>query len=186
MKFATRNLLSTIAATALLSGTAAWAQEPAASPAPGESMRSVAPGEAVPLPDAKQSESGTAYVTGGVVYEQLPSFQQARSQYPLNIEIYEKTGAKNGFTADAQVKLIDRTGAVVLDAKADGPYLWAKVPPGQYKVQTTLNGVMKEQRVAVSNGRSTRAIFVFPQSPSAPADVSAERSALKKRALALR
>lgn len=172
MKFATRNLLSTLAATALLSGTIAWAQEPAASAAPGDSARSVAPGEAVPLPDAQQSQGGTAYVTGGAVYEQLPSFQQARSQYPLNIEIYEKAGAKNQFTADAQVKLIDRSGAVVLDARADGPYLWAKVPPGQYKVQTTLNGVMKEQRVAVNSGRSTRAIFVFPQSPSAPADVA--------------
>jgi hypothetical protein len=170
MKFALHNLLCAVAIPALLGGTVAWAQEPAASPAPGDSARSVAPGEAVPLPDARQADGGAAYVTGGAVYEQLPAFQQARTQYPLNIEIYEKAGAKNQFTADAQVKLIDRNGTVVLDARADGPYLWVKVPPGQYKVQTTLNGTMKEQRVSVANGRSTRAIFVFPQSPSVPAE----------------
>ncbi|HET7793394.1 MAG TPA: hypothetical protein VFL64_08415 [Rhizobacter sp.] len=169
MNFDHRNLLSIAAAATLLFAGTAGAQDSAPvavpSPPPGEAARSVAPGEAVPLPDARQSEGGAAYVTGGAVYEQLPSFQRARSEYPLNIEIYEKAGSRNQFTADAQVKLLDRGGKLLLDARADGPYLWAKVPPGQYKVQTTLNGITKEQRVSVSNGRSTRAIFVFQPAP---------------------
>lgn len=162
MTNAFKKLIPALAAVALLGGNAAWGQEPAASPAPGEAARSVLPGEAVPLPDVKAS-GDVSYVTGGIPYEQLPAFTQARSQYPLNIEIYEKDGAKNGFTADAGVKLIDRSGNVVLDAKAEGPYLWAKVPAGPYRLQTTLNGKMKEQRVSVVNGKSTRAIVVFPQ-----------------------
>jgi len=104
-----------------------------------------------------------SYVTGGIPYEQIPSFQQARGQYSLNIEVYEKAGAKNEFTADALVKLFDRSGNVVLDAKTEGPFLWAKVPPGQYKLQTTLNGKMKESRVAINSSGSTRAIVVFPK-----------------------
>jgi hypothetical protein len=175
MKLKFKNMLSAVSVSALLAGTSAWAQEPATSPAPGDSARSVAPGEAVPLPDARQSDAGIPYVTGGVVYEELPAFQQARSQYPLNVEIYEKVGAKNGFTANAQVMLIDRSDKVVLDARADGPYLWAKVPPGSYKVQTTLNGTMKEQRVTVGKGPSTRAIFVFPPSPTRPPEQASLR-----------
>ncbi|MGY4828272.1 hypothetical protein ACVNIS_06830 [Sphaerotilaceae bacterium SBD11-9] len=174
MNFEHRNLLSTLtiaaAASPLLAGVA-WAQDVA----PGEAIRSVSPGEAVPLPDARQAEGGAAYVTGGVAYEQLPAFQRARSEYPLNVEIYEKAGSRNQFTADARVLLLDRSGKIVLDARADGPYLWAKVPPGQYKVQTTLNGTTKEQRVAVSNGRSTRAIFVFQPAPNAPAEQTSLR-----------
>jgi hypothetical protein len=163
MTFALKKIVPAVAAAALLGSSFAWAQDPVAtpSPAPGESARSVLPGEAVPLPDAQVSGT-TSYVTGGIPYEQLPAFTQARGQYPLNIEVYERDGAKNAFTADAGVKLLDRSGTVVLDALTSGPYLWAKVPPGQYRLQTTLNGKMKEQRVAVSNGRSTRAIVVFP------------------------
>jgi len=162
MTNAFQRLIPALAAVAFLGGNLAWAQEPASSPAPGEAAKSVLPSEAVPLPDVKTSGS-VSYVTGGIPYEQLPAFTKARSQYPLNIEIYEKDGAKNGFTADAGVKLIDRNGNVVLDAKAEGPYLWAKVPAGQYRLQTTLNGKMKEQRVSVGSGKSTRAIVVFPQ-----------------------
>ena len=163
MRFASKKLIATAITAALLGVTVTWAQEPAASPAPGDAARSVAPGEAVPLPRVQQSASGMADVTGGIPYEQIPSFQQARGQYSLNIEVYEKAGAKNEFTADALVKLFDRSGNVVLDAKTEGPFLWAKVPPGQYKLQTTLNGKMKESRVAINSSGSTRAIVVFPQ-----------------------
>lgn len=167
MKFALKKIVPAVAAAALLGSSFAWAQAPVAppSPAPGESTRSVLPGEAVPLPDAQVSGK-TSYVTGGIPYEQLPAFTQARGQYPLNIEIYELDGRKQGFTADADVKLIASNGDVVLDAKAGGPYLWAKVPPGTYRLQTTLNGKMKESRVSVNGSRSTRAVVVFPDGTS--------------------
>jgi len=158
-------LIPALAGAALMAANVAWAQTDATSPPPGDAAKSVLASEAVPLPETRTS-GDVSYVTGGIPYEQIPAFTQARGQYSLNIEVYEKDGAKNGFSADAQVKLIDRKGAVVLDAKTDGPYLWAKVPPGQYRLQTTLAGKMKEQRVSVGNGKSTRAIVVFPQGTS--------------------
>ncbi len=165
MTLALKRIVSAVAVAALFGGSAAWAEEPATSPPPGAAGKSVTPDEAVPLPEAKTSGT-VSYVTGGTRYEQLPAFRSSRNQFPLNIEVYEKDGAKNGFTAGAGVKLIDRSGNVVLDAKTDGPYLWAKVPPGQYKLQTTLGGKLKESQVAVSNGKTTRAIVVFPQGTS--------------------
>lgn len=158
-------LIPALACAALMATGTAWAQVDPTSPPPGDAAKSVSPSEAVPLPETRTS-GDVSYVTGGIPYEQIPAFTQARGQYSLNIEVYEKDGAKNGFSADAQVRLIDRKGNVVLDAKADGPYLWAKVPAGQYRLQTTLAGKMKEQRVSVANGKSTRAIVVFPQGTS--------------------
>ncbi|MBC7994797.1 MAG: hypothetical protein H7Z15_16320 [Rhizobacter sp.] len=158
-------LVPALACAALMAANVAWAQTDATSPPPGDAAKSVLANEAVPLPETRMSGE-VSYVTGGIPYEQIPAFTQARGQYSLNIEVYEKDGAKNGFSADAQVKLIDRKGAVVLDAKTDGPYLWAKVPAGQYRLQTTLAGKMKEQRVSVGASKSTRAIVVFPQGTS--------------------
>lgn len=150
MTFALKKLIPALACAALMAGNAAWAEH------------SVSPDEAVPLPAQKLSGS-VAYVTGGIPFEQIPAFTLARSAYPLNIEVYEKAGAKSEFTADAQVKLFDKSGNVVLDAKTEGPYLWAKVPPGQYRLQTTLNGRMQEQRVSIGSSGATRAVVTFPQ-----------------------
>lgn len=161
-------LVPAVAALALLGGGfTAYAQDPApASPPPGDSARSVLPGEAVPLPEV-QTSGNVSFVSGGATYEQIPAFNQARSQFPLNIEVYQREGAKNAFTADADVKLVEaKSGDVVLETKTDGPFLWAKVPPGSYKLTTTLAGVTKESRVNVAGSRPTRAIVVFPQGTS--------------------
>lgn len=156
---------ASVAALALL-GEAAWAQEDPTSPPPGAAAKSVGPGEAVPLPEVHTSGE-VSYVTGGIPYEQIPAFTAARGQFPLNIEVYERDGAKNAFTADVAVKLVAaKTGDVVLDTTTQGPYLWAKVPPGQYKLQATLNGKMKESRVTVGGAKPARAIVVFPAGTS--------------------
>ncbi len=139
---------------------------PATSMPPGASSRAVQPGEAAALPQVQTSGSAS-WVTGGTVYEEGPAFREARNQFPLNVEIYEKSGAKNQFTANADVKLVSaKTGEVVLETRTDGPYLWAKVPPGQYKLQTTLGSQTRESRVAVNATGSTRAVVVFPQGTS--------------------
>ncbi len=160
MTHALKTLNALIAAVALMGATTSWAEQPLAGPASGEAARSVAPGEAVALPEI-QTSGNVSYVTGGIPHEQIPAFTRARGSFPLHIEVYEKNGAKNAFTADANVKLIDRHGAVVLETKTEGPFLWVKAPPGAYRLQTTLNGMTKEQRVTVGTGR-TSAVVVFP------------------------
>ncbi len=115
------------------------------------------------LPEEK-TYGDVSYVSGGITYEQLPAFKEARSDYPLGIEIYQKNGAKSEFTADADVKVINRSGDVVLETKADGPFVLAKVPPGTYRVEASLNGkTVKSKPVTVSGKRHTRTMLVFPQ-----------------------
>jgi hypothetical protein len=163
MKNSIPHLLIPAAIAALaLAGNPVQAQDDPASPPPGASARSVLPGEAVPLPEVQTSGS-VSFVTGGIPYEQLPAFHAARNQFPLNIEVYERDGNRNAFTAEADVRVINaKSGDVVLETKTAGPYLWAKVPPGQYKVETTLNGKVKESRVSVNGSRTARTIVVFP------------------------
>ena len=139
-------LLAPIAAAlAIASGTAVWAQD-----------------DRAPLPAAKQAGDIT-YVTGGVAYEEVPAFKDAKRDYPLAIEIYEKAGAKNQFTADTQVKLIDKEGDVVFDAQADGPYMLVKAPAGQYKMEATLNGRTVTKQVTVNSRGTANPVVVFPQ-----------------------
>jgi hypothetical protein len=151
-----------VAAAALAFGGAAFAQQ-SGLPAPTNALKTVAPSEAVPLPEV-QTSGDVEYVTGGIPYEQLPAFREARSEYPLNVEIFQREGDKSVFTADADVRIVSaRTGEIALETKTEGPYLWAKVPAGQYKVVATLNDHVKETRVNVRDAAPTRAVLVFPQ-----------------------
>ena len=118
--------------------------------------------QAAGLPAEKQAGSVT-YVTGGVSDDEANAFKQMSHSYPLSIELVQKQVGRNEFTADAHVKVIDRSGAVVLDAKADGPYMLVRVPPGEYRVQATLNGRTVESKpVHVGAGGSAQAMLAFP------------------------
>src|SRR5256885_16234301 len=81
---------------------------------------------------AAENQAGSVtYVTGGVSDDEANAFKQMSHSYPLSIELVQKQVGRNEFTADAHVKVIDHSGAVVLDAKADGPYMLVRVPPGE-------------------------------------------------------
>ena len=115
------------------------------------------------LPPERQS-GGVTYVTGGVSDEESSLFKQARTDYPLSIELVQKAGAHNAFTADARVKVTDSAGNVVLDAKADGPFMLVRLPAGNYRVEATLNGrSVGTKPVTVGTKGSAQAMLVFPQ-----------------------
>ncbi|HEY2928017.1 carboxypeptidase regulatory-like domain-containing protein [Piscinibacter sp.] len=113
---------------------------------------------------AERQAGGVSYVTGGVSEEEATLFKQARTDYPLSIELVQKAGAHNAFTADARVKVTDSAGNVVLDAKADGPFMLVRLPAGNYHVQATLNGrTVGAKPVTVGAKGSAQTMLVFPQ-----------------------
>ena len=113
---------------------------------------------------AERQAGGVSYVTGGVAEDEVEAFKLARGSYPLSIELVQQSGGKNEFTADAQVRVTDRSGNVVLDAKADGPFMLVRLPPGSYRVQATLNGRTVEATKPVTVGAKggVQTMLVFP------------------------
>jgi outer membrane usher protein FimD/PapC len=82
--------------------------------------------------------------------------------YPLTIELFRNTGGHDQYTANAQVRVINQAGRVVLDATADGPYMLVSVPPGQYRVQASLNGQSLESKpVQVGAAGGAKATLSF-------------------------
>jgi hypothetical protein len=114
------------------------------------------------LPPERQA-GNVSYVTGGVAEDEAQAFKLARSGYPLTIELAQKSGGKNEFTAGALVQVSDGAGNVVLNAKADGPFMLVRLSPGTYRVQATLNGRTVEAKpVTVGANGAAQAMLVFP------------------------
>ncbi|CAN5920339.1 carboxypeptidase-like regulatory domain-containing protein [soil metagenome] len=119
--------------------------------------------QAVPLPH-EHHEGSITYVSGGVSEGDAAAFRQAQRQYPLSIELVEKAGAHNEFTADARIRVLGADGVLVLDAKADGPFMLVRLPAGRYKVEATLAGHTVESKpLTVLAKGSTHAMIVFPE-----------------------
>ena len=103
-----------------------------------------------------------SYVSGGVSDGEVQRFQAAFKQYPLIVELYEHSGARDEYTADAQVRITDRKGATVLEQRADGPFMLVRLPAGDYTVSASLHGQsLPAHKVHVTDSGHARSVFVF-------------------------
>lgn len=113
------------------------------------------------LPAPQTSDSGVRFVSGGIGEAESAAFKREAARWPLTVEIYARSGGRNAFTADADVTLTGAKGATVLQARTEGPFLLADVPPGRYDVQVMLDGKTSHQPVTVKAGGPARSVFVF-------------------------
>lgn len=128
----------------------------------GSALTLEAPAAISPLP--REKVAGVAsYVSGGVSLESSQAFRKAFRDYPLVIQLFEKDGAREVYTADAQVRIVDEHGRTVLDRRADGPFMLVRLPAGEYRVSAELAGrALAPHVVHVSEHGHAGSVFVFP------------------------
>jgi hypothetical protein len=115
------------------------------------------------LPPERQAGSAS-FVSGGVGENEAQRFEAASKHYPLVVQLFENSGARDEYTADAKVKITDAKGRLVLDEKADGPFMLVRLPAGDYRVAASLKGHdLSGRRVHVTDSGHAQATFVFPR-----------------------
>jgi hypothetical protein len=113
-----------------------------------------------------RTQNDITYVTGGVGTEQQATLKDLEQQgFTLKLVFAERgTGA---YLANVHVIVADASGRTVLDAMADGPAFYAKLPAGQYRVTAEHAGV--RQTHTVSAGRGGLVTMTWPaEGGSAP------------------
>ncbi|MCC2656210.1 MAG: putative exported protein [Panacagrimonas sp.] len=115
---------------------------------------------ASPAPSAsalptQTTEGGIPYVTGGIGSDESEAIKAQFSKYAIALTFATMQNGHNVFLASVPVKILDASGATVLDVTTGGPYLLVDVPPGKYQVVATHQG--REQRGAVEVGPDRRA-----------------------------
>ena len=120
---------------------------------------------------AQQQADGINYVSGGDDYRAAKTFEQSLDKYPLAIELVQKAGPQsakdnhvtNEFTANANVKIMDKGGKEVFAAESAGPFMLVDLPPGQYTMTATLGKTtLHKSDLNIIKGKSERATFIFP------------------------
>ena len=100
------------------------------------------------------SYRGTPLLTGGVSEEERESMRRDLGPYNVWLAFVERdTG---NYVTGVKVAVVDSKENAVVDTVADGPWLLAQLPLGQYKVQTS-----DGQEQAITAGAGTPAMTVL-------------------------
>jgi hypothetical protein len=114
------------------------------------------------LPPERQAGSAS-YVSGGVGEGESQRFEAAFKHYPLIVQLFENSGVRDEYTADARVKITDAKGRLVLHEQADGPFMLVRLPAGNYRIAASLKGHdLADHTVRVTDSGHAKTTFVFP------------------------
>jgi hypothetical protein len=84
--------------------------------------------------------------TGAVGDEEREAMMRAYGDYNLHLGFAQKSGE---FLAGVEVKIRDAKGEEVWTGEADGPFLFARVPPGKYTVLALHEGQELKRTIQV-------------------------------------
>jgi hypothetical protein len=104
-------------------------------------------------------------VTGGVTLEERTALMQRYGDYNLHLAFAEPDGQ---YLAGVAVTARDASGNVVFTSVSDGPFVFASVPPGTYRVLAEYNGEAKSRSIQVGSGVSPLHYFRWEDASSDP------------------
>jgi hypothetical protein len=101
--------------------------------------------ESVEAPKAVSAQ-GAPHLSGGVGKDEREQLEAAAKDYNLKLIFARSSGA---FVADVQVTITDAAGSTVVDATSNGPLFFAKLPAGDYRIEATYTGIVKNSSATV-------------------------------------
>ncbi|MEE4377599.1 MAG: carboxypeptidase-like regulatory domain-containing protein [Candidatus Competibacteraceae bacterium] len=101
---------------------------------------------------------GIAYVSGGVGLDEREALATMSGQFNLKLTFAMSTG---NYLSDVQVRIMDRSGSQVFEATADGPLLYARLPPGSYTVQVSGFEQDFQRKAQIQANRQTQLAFYW-------------------------
>lgn len=107
-----------------------------------------------------RSQGGVTYISGGIGLDDMEMLRELRPSYNLHI-LFASQGSGQ-YLAEVTVKLLDAKGETLLDATADGPYFYAKVSPGKYRIVAQSEGITLSKIVEVSAKGPVSESFYWP------------------------
>lgn len=115
------------------------------------------------LPPVK-TQSGVSYLSGGIGRDEARAVEAAAPKWPAVLEFVAKDKKEDAFLANVSVRITDPAHHTVLATVSDGPFVLARLQPGRYRVEATVDGKTLTRAMNVAATGSTREVFVWPHS----------------------
>ena len=123
------------------------------------------PASMAQLPKVRTSGQ-VKYLTGGIGKDESEMIKAESRHWPLALEFAVRVPqGRAQFAADVDVLIRNAAGQEVLRAKAEGPFLLARLEPGHYTVHATLDGQTQQKPVQIEKDRPLRLLISWPPAP---------------------
>lgn len=166
--FATQQALSSVpgASSGASSASAGGSYNPTGTSGATGSMQSagggMVSGPVTAGSDASRVSAQVPAVAGGVGLNARSMLSsEARPEHNVKMVFSLDTG---NYLADVSVKVTDANGRTVIDGVSDGPWLYAKLPPGNYTVRATYNDKTVTRRIGIGRSGQRVAYLRWPAS----------------------
>ncbi|MDR3453700.1 MAG: carboxypeptidase-like regulatory domain-containing protein [Rhodoferax sp.] len=135
-------------------------RQAAAVAALGAALFGMASAQAAGAPPMQKID-GIEVMSGGIGDGEAAAIQSEARHWPLTLEFAIKDKARSDYAADVNVTVRDAKGHTVLQTTSGGPFLLARLNPGPYTVQASLDGKTLQQKVMVGH-QPARHLFLWP------------------------
>lgn len=105
-----------------------------------------------------QVATPTPYVTGGIGLDEREALLKEATTEGYNLKVVTAASA-GAYLANISIRVDDRKGATVLEGAMDGPWLFAKLPSGQYTVSASDGQQAQKRTVQLSDKGMREVIF---------------------------
>lgn len=117
------------------------------------------------LPPVK-TQGAVTYLSGGIGQDEARAVEAAAPRWPAVLEFVKNQAPsrQGAFLANVSVRITDPAHHTVLATVSDGPFVLARLAPGRYDVEATVEGRTLTRALHVAATGSTREVFVWPGS----------------------
>ncbi|WP_051709811.1 carboxypeptidase regulatory-like domain-containing protein [Andreprevotia chitinilytica] len=104
------------------------------------------------------SAAPSTFISGGVGDSDASTLKAMRNQYNVHMLFTEKSGA---YLSGLHVQIANSKGDTVLDTVSEGPFLYARLPDGRYRISVALDEQAQQRILMVRGGKSTELHVAF-------------------------
>ncbi|SEA35655.1 hypothetical protein [Paraburkholderia sartisoli] len=104
-------------------------------------------------------DHGIDFVTGGVGQDEAAALRQLASGYNMRATF---TLGNGEYLSGVAVQVSRADGTVMLSTRTEGPYLFARLPSGRYRVLATVDGVTRARELYVPSRGGVRFTLTWP------------------------
>jgi len=140
-------------------GTAAAQSSPEAPP--DQAMAALRSAAADVKAPQVQKQGAITFVSGGVGEEDRSALRQMAQGYNLRLMFAVQSSGE--YLANIGVTLVDAQSKTVLDAISEGPFFFAHMPPGRYKLTVANDGKSQTRSIDVAASGAVSPSFYWPQ-----------------------
>lgn len=113
-----------------------------------------------------QTQGQTQFLAGGIGSDESEAIKKEGRSWPLMLEFVQNgagdAAGRAEYISDVKIVIKDKSGNVVLDANAQGPFMLVKLAPGSYSLDATHELTTLHRDLKVEKGQNRKITLLWP------------------------